>query len=66
MSSHCFEYKGHKVVVIVDRDNNEQWGWRYSIDAGAVTPSRTHTLPGAIEAVEKAVRHSRRRIDGLS
>jgi hypothetical protein len=66
MTSQCFEYKGHKVTVVVDEGENERWGWSYSIDAGAFTPSRTRTLPGAVEAVEKATRHSRRRIDGLA
>lgn len=65
MTSHSFEYKGHTVVVVVDVDDNEQWGWNYSIDSGVLTPSRLHALPGAIEAVEKATRHSKRRIDGL-
>lgn len=65
MTSHCFEYKGHEVIVVVEGDENEQWGWSYSIDSGAPTPSRTHTLPGAVEAVEKATRHVKRRIDAL-
>lgn len=65
MTSHCFEYKGHEVIVVVEGDENEQWGWSYSIDSGAPTPSRTHTLPGAVEAVGKATRHVKRRIDAL-
>ena len=65
MANHSFEYKGHQVAVVVVGDENEQWGWTYSIDSGETTLSRTHTLPGAVEAVEKAVRHARRRIDGL-
>lgn len=65
MATHCFEYKGHQVVVVADGDESAQWGWSYSIDSGMPTPSRTHTLPHAIEAVEKAIRHSKRRIDGL-
>jgi hypothetical protein len=65
MTSHCFEYKGHAVIVVVEGDENEQWGWSYSIDSGAPTPSRTHTLPGPVEAVEKATRHVKRRIDAL-
>jgi hypothetical protein len=65
MTSHCFEYKGHTVVVDVDGNAKEQWGWSYSIDFGARTPSRTHTLPGAFEAVERAILHSKRHIDGL-
>ena len=63
MDTYCFEYKGHRVVVVADDDENAQWGWSYSIDSEVPMPSRTHTFPRAIEAIEKAVRHSKRRID---
>ena len=65
MATHCFEYKGHQVVVITDGDDNKHWGWSYSIDSGTPTPSRTQTLTHATEAVEKAIRHSKRCIDGF-
>ena len=65
MDTHRFEYKGHQVVVVANGDEDAQWGWSYSIDAGSPTLSRTHTLPRATEAIEKAIRHSKRRIDVL-
>ena len=65
MDSHSFEYKGHMVAVVVVGSEREQWGWTYSIDSGETILSRTHTMPGAVEAVEKAARHARRCIDGM-
>ena len=65
MTTHSFKYKGHFIVIDFHVDAAGQWGWSYTINSGAPTPSTQQTATSAEEAINDAATHAMRQIERI-
>lgn len=65
MTSHHFDYKGHRVVITVNNDDAGKWGWSCAVGSSARTLPTGPVADSEGEAIMEATIFAMRQIHVL-